>query len=292
MAIKSTIAVCLNLIFCAYTQAQDMLPTVPKKRYADTVSFTIAPKRSTDKFPLSDQSNKKGWRLVQNVSDEFNAINLDTKKWHPNNPGWKGRVPTYFHSSNVSLQDGKLEIAVNKHGNETLPEGFTHSTGFIRSTESVLYGYFEAEMKLMDALWVSGFWLSNHEKHWWTEIDICENAPGVHGNAHDLNSNVHVFHSPADKGNVTKHFDKGKKYFLPIELQKDYHTWGLEWNEQWIRFYIDGILFREQENTHWHQPLYININCESNKWFGALPDGDNRTGEKFRVNYFRYWKEK
>jgi beta-glucanase (GH16 family) len=81
---------------------------------------------------------------------------------------------------------------LNKHGDEQLPEGFTHTTGFIVSKQKVLYGYFEAEMKLLDASWVSGFWLSNAEKDWWTEIDICENCPGVEANRHDLNSNVHV----------------------------------------------------------------------------------------------------
>ncbi|MEM6829356.1 MAG: glycoside hydrolase, partial [Bacteroidota bacterium] len=42
-----------------------------------------------------------------------------------------------------------------------------------------------------------------------------------------------------------------------------------------------------QENTHWHQPLTINLNNESNKWFGALPD--ERTDREYRVKYLRVW---
>ena len=143
----------------------------------------------------------------------------------------------------------------------------------------------------MDAPWVSGFWMTNVSKDWWTEIDICENAPGVVYNRHDLNSNIHVFRAPEDKGDVKKHFSRTKKYYFPEELQKDYHVWGLEWTPEHIRFYIDGILFREAENTHWHQPLEINFNCESNKWFGALPD-DNRLDGEFHVKYFRVWQKK
>ena len=72
-------------------------------------------------------------------------------------------------------------------------------------------------------------------------------------------------------------------------MQNDYHVWGLEWDKDFISFYIDGVLFRKAENTHWHQPLKININNESNKWFGALPD-DNRLNEVFKTDYFRVWE--
>ena len=179
---------------------------------------------------------------------------------------------------------------MNKH-KEDIPEGYTHTAGFIKSKNKFLYGYFEAEMKLMDAPWVSGFWMTNVDKDWWTEIDICENAPGLSYNRNDLNSNIHVFRAPEDQGNVKKHFSRTKKYYIPVELQKDYHVWGLEWTEEYIRFYIDGILFREAKNTHWHQPLEVNFNNESNKWFGALPDDDRLDGE-FHVKYFRVWEKK
>jgi len=143
----------------------------------------------------------------------------------------------------------------------------------------------------MNAPWVSGFWMTNVSRDWWTEIDICENAPGLEYNRHDLNSNLHVFKAPKDKGDVKKHFSRTKKYYVPIELQADYHVWGLEWTPEFIRFYIDGILFREAKNTHWHQPLEVNFNCESNKWFGALPD-DNRLDGEYHIKYFRAWEAK
>lgn len=279
----------LLLIFLQNLIAQDL--TIPPKKYVDSVSLENAPKRKNNKFPLSDQNNSKNWKLLKALSDEFNTKTLNTERWYPNNPGWKGRKPTYFHGSNVSLENDELVIRVNKHGNEQLPEGYTHSTGFIKSKNKFLYGYFEAEVKLMDAPWVSGFWMTNVSKDWWTEIDICENAPGLYYNRHDLNSNIHVFRAPKDKGDVKKHFSRTKKYYFPLELQADYHVWGLEWTPDFIRFYIDGVLFREAKNTHWHQPLEVNFNCESNKWFGALPD-DNRLNGEYHVKYFRAWELK
>ncbi|WP_044209809.1 family 16 glycosylhydrolase [Flammeovirga sp. OC4] len=270
-------------------QAQDL--TIPPKNYVDTVDVKLVVKRSNDKHPLSDQNNEGEWKLLKKYSDEFEKSKINEKLWHPNNPKWKGRKPTYFHGSNVTLQDGEAIFEINKHDKDQLPDGYTHSAGFIKSKNKFLYGYFEAEMKLMDAPWVSGFWMTNVSKDWWTEIDICENAPGLSYNRNDLNSNIHVFRAPEDQGNVKKHFSRTKKYYIPFELQKDYHVWGLEWTKEYIRFYIDGVLFREAKNTHWHQPLEVNFNNESNKWFGALPD-DNRLDGEFHVKYFRVWEKK
>ena len=89
---------------------------------------------------------------------------------------------------------------------------------------------------------------------------------------------------------MKKHFSDPKKYYHPDEIQKGYHVWGLEWNKDVIRFFIDGFMFREVENTHWHQPLTINVNNESNKWFKALPD-DSRTDQEYRVKYVRVWQQ-
>lgn len=289
MKLKLVTFITLAVAIGGSTFAQNL--TIPPKNYVDSVNLEQAPKRMNSDFPLSDQSNSKDWKKLEKYSDEFNVTQLNEERWYPNNPGWKGRQPTYFHGSNVSLENGNVVIRVNQHGDEQLPEGFTYSTGFIKSKTKFLYGYFEAEVQLMDAPWVSGFWMTNVSKDWWTEIDICENAPGLSYNRHDLNSNIHVFKAPKDKGDIKKHFSRTKKYYFPEELQADFHVWGLEWSPEYIRFYIDGILFREAENTHWHQPLEVNFNCESNKWFGALPDDQRLKGE-YKVNYFRAWKLK
>lgn len=265
--------------------------TIPPDGFSGTVSSKDLIKRSNDQYPLSDQANEGGWVINPTFTDEFEDNSLNAERWHPTNPTWRGRHPTQFHPSNHSLEDGELVMRINQHGDEKLRWGYTHSSGYIKSKQTILYGYFEMEAKLMDAPWVSGFWLYNHERHWWTEIDICENCPGVEANRQDLNSNVHVFYSPPEHGDVKDHFSITKKYYFPMELQKDYHVWGLEWNKDVIRFFIDGVLFREVENTHWHQPLSINVNNESNKWFGAIPD-ENRENEEYRVKYVRVWDQK
>ncbi|MGC6425349.1 MAG: family 16 glycosylhydrolase [Lentimonas sp.] len=277
----------LSALACtSVASAQDL--TIPPDGYNGTILSRDLIERENDLYPLSDQSNSRGWKLHQRFSDEFEGDSLNTDRWFRYNPQWRGRRPTQFHQSNVSVEDGELVLRINQHGDAALNNGYTHSSGFIKTKERILYGYFEMEAKLMDAPWVSGFWLYDVSRTWWTEIDICENCPGVKERRNDLSSNVHVFRSPPDQGNVKKHFSKTQKHYFPFELQKDYHVWGLEWDEEVIRFYIDGYMFREIENTHWYQPLTININNESNKWFGAVPD-DNRTDGEYRVKYMRVW---
>ncbi len=279
------LAVCLSPIALAV----DL--TVPPEGYSGVIDPNQLISRQNDTFPLSDQDNTGNWQLMASDSDEFDGATLNTQRWYPNNPKWKGRRPTYFHGSNVSLRNGQLVIKLNQHGDKKLRRGFTHSTGFIKSKKRFLYGYFEAELQCINAPWVSGFWMCNVGRRWWTEIDICENCPGVEKNRYDLNSNIHVFKAPKEHGDVKKHFSITKKYRLGFELQADYHTWGLEWTPDVIRFYFDGILFREDKNTHWHQPLEVNFNCESNRWFGAVPD-DSKLDQEFKVNYFRVWQQK
>ena len=273
--------------------AQETRPAVGDGRLVD---FSAAPERTNDKFPLSDQANTGNWRPQQQVSDEFRGSRLNTRVWYENNPKWKGRPPTFFHASNVSVEDGELVLRVNQHGDTELPDGYTDTAGFIKSKQRIKYGYFEAELKVMDGPFVSCFWMTSVTPDWWTEIDVCENCPVTREDgrdqAFDLNSNIHVFRAPEDKGNVTEHFSRSEKFKVPFRLQDGYHVWGCEWDAGVIRFYIDGGLFREAENTHWHQPLEINVNNESDEWFGALPEFLDGPSDDlaYRVKYVRVWQ--
>ncbi len=263
----------------------------PSRTRRDTVDFSNQPKRQNNKYPLSDQKNSQGWKLDKAISDEFNGSSLNESRWYPNNPGWKGRIPTQFHPSNVEIKDGYAVFSINQHGDEELLDGYEYSAGFIVSKNEFTYGYIEASLKINNSPWVGGFWMSNHQKDWWTEIDICENCPGVETNAYNLNSNLHVFFSPEDQGNIKKHINSPKGYCIPFRLEEDFHVWGLEWDKEFIRFYIDGVMFREVKNEYWHQQLHININNESNKWLGATPNGTG-VDKKYLVDYVRVWQKK
>jgi len=229
--------------------------------------------------------------LQSDLSDEFESNELDSLKWYGTNPTWLGRKPSMAHSDNVSLENGKLILSLNKAERPLYPQGYSHDVGWVVGNKSTTYGYFEMRAKLMDAPWVSCFWLYNwwYKDNWRTEIDICENNPGALENRHTLTSNLHVFSAPPEKGDIKELKSFGKNYYIPFELQKEYHVWGLEWNKDVIRWYLDGFMIRESANTYWHQDLHINLNSESNKWLLAFPD-DTRLEATYAIDYIRVWK--
>lgn len=119
----------------------------------------------------------------------------------------------------------------------------------------------------------------------WTEINLVEVPAGIDDYRGALVTNVHVHRSP----NVSAHWSSPRRWQGQHDISQDYHVFGLEWDEDFIKWYVDGNLIRTEANVHWHQPLYININNEANPWFRALPD-DNRLPETYHIRYVRTWK--
>ena len=101
--------------------------------------------------------------------------------------------------------------------------------------------------------------------------------------------NAHVFHSPAYKGTVKKHLSFPGQWQAPYRLADEQHVYALEWNKEVIRWYVDGQVVRELENTHWHQPLHLNFDSETMpEWFG-LPKKEELPA-RFSIEYVRAWR--
>ena len=82
----------------------------------------------------------------------------------------------------------------------------------------------------------------------------------------------------------------GGKWTAPWRLADDYHVYGLEWNADEIKYFVDGVVVRTVENTHWHQPLFLIFDSETMpKWFG-MPDDDDLPST-YSVEYVRAWKK-
>lgn len=248
-----------------------------------------AVRRRNDRYPLSDQRNAGKWEPYRALWDEFNGRKLDAAKWHDTNPTWKGRQPAPFLASNVEVRDGKLQLTMRREDPpEALrAEGYhTFTSAAVQSKGRVLYGYFEVRAKAMRSHGSSAFWFYHSEPERWTEIDVFEiggGAPGFEGK-HFIT--VHVFHTPTEKA----HWQIGGIFEAPEPLADDYHVYGLEWDEQELKFYFDGALVRRGPNTHWHQPLTLNFDTETMpEWFG-LPKPEDLPST-YSVDYVRAWKK-
>jgi len=293
LALWAVAAVLLAGIVSAEDEGDAMKP-VPRPDKSVWQSFTPtmpddAITRKTDAYPLSDQDNKSGWVKYEPMSDEFEGETLDSEKWWPRNPGWLGRQPAFFWTENVEVSDGKLHLTMRKQEAPDMPKdkGYhTYTSAAVKSKGTVLYGYFEILARPMRSHGSSAFWFYNNEPQQWTEIDVFEIGGGAPGYERKVNMNVHVFHTPTDK----EHWAMAGGYLTPFDLADDYHVYGLEWDEQEIKYYFDGALIRKGPNTHWHQPLTLNFDSETMPtWFGMPRDED--LPSTFSIEYVRAWQK-
>lgn len=132
------------------------------------------------------------------------------------------------------------------------------------------YGYVEGRFKLpgnrgaWPAFWLLGDdpALGTKAHEWPPEIDIFE-FMGHWVNKHD--GTIIAQKSPTDKVNDwVLRYDK-----VGFDLSKDFHTWGVEWNDQEIAFVFDGKIWTKGKTPpSMHRYMYLLINLAvGGKWY-------------------------
>ncbi len=247
------------------------------------------PKDTTASLPLSDQRNAGAWTPYAPMSDEFEAGSLDTNKWVCNLEWWQGRPPSLFSAKNVTVSNGLLQLTMRQ---ETLPAGLRqagyhdYSSAALHSRDRTCYGYFEVKARPMNSAGSSAFWFQQDAvPNWATEIDVFELCGKSARYEFSDHMTLHVFATPQEK----RHWSVGQDWVAPWKLADRFHVYGLEWDPEDLKYYVDGVLVRQVQNTHWHQPLYLILDSETMPdWFG-MPD-DRDLPSTFAVAYVRAWK--
>jgi beta-glucanase (GH16 family) len=247
------------------------------------------PERVTDALPLSDQQNEGKWVRFEPMSDEFDGGELDLSKWTVGLYWWKGRQPALFSDKNVTVSDGQLHLTMRKEKVSAEMEklGYRdYTSAALHSKVRSSYGYYEVKAQPMNSAGSSSFWFQVEETPGWlTEIDVFEIGGKAQGFEHKYNMNLHVFRTP----NKKEHWSVGGVWEAPWRLADDFHVYGLQWDKDQIQYFVDGILVRSVENTHWHQPLFLIFDSETMpNWFG-MPD-DKDLPSTYRIEYVRAWK--
>ena len=276
-------------------------------------------------LPLSDQDNNGNWVLNQDVSDEFDATQLDQTKWliqgtngvYQSN--FKGRAPSQFSTDNVRLENGMLKLETrwepDYNFNPTVDNnGVTYeniTTAAIITKSEFKYGYIEVKSKAADAEITSSLWATGNN----TELDFFEMF-GDYKQAtkeykeKELWWSIHDWTSAGQgRTTYTEYLDLG------FRVADDFHVYGFDWSENGIKIYVDGILISEASASDINvyddvannnggngtnanyvvtKPIKIWLDQETFPWHG-VPDSREEVGGDgsidFEIEYLRVWQK-
>ncbi|RAW01907.1 glycoside hydrolase family 16 protein [Pseudochryseolinea flava] len=249
----------------------------------------------------------KSWQLVW--ADEFNTTTINSDNWKfelGNNGGWGNAELQYYTEENASVkmdgENGFLEIVAKKESKGGFQ--YTSSRMITKDKQEFLFGRVEIRAKLpkgqgiWPALWMLG---ANIDEVPWPgcgEIDIMEMIGGgaqrdnrVHGTAHWYNDTA-----PVGKANYGGHVDLSSGIFADA-----YHVFSIEWNKNFIIWFLDGVEFHRIDITPPDSPsrfdefrksqfLIFNIAVGGN-WPGA-PNNDTVFPQTMSVDYVRVYQYK
>ncbi|WP_238649581.1 family 16 glycosylhydrolase [Paenibacillus piscarius] len=253
--------------------------------------------------------------------DEFSGTTLDTSKWNyeqgyyisndPNSWGWGNNEQQHYTNSteNVYVQNGQLNIRA-KNDPKSFPQDpnryAQYSSGKINTKDHLSFQYGRVDIRaklptgngIWPALWMLpqdaayGAWAASGE------IDIMEakgRLPGTTSGA------VHFGGQwPVNKYIAGEyHFPQGQTF------ANDYHVYSMVWEEDNVKWYVDGKFFFKVNRSQWYsvaapnnpnapfdQPFYLIMNLAVGGHFdGGLTPDPSDIPATMQVDYVRVYKE-
>ena len=230
------------------------------------------------------------WQFLPDVSDEFDGGAVDTRKWSV----IKNSVclRTRYTDKNVTVSDGKLQIQIEKKKSDNAE----YASGMLRTLAATRYGYYEAKIKMASCYACNAFWLyvSNRLGCGWNEIDIIEGHPArrcrerPEAVVRNMFADTLWTETPIHAKTISPNAHGGVPHEPDCDLDKAYHTYGLEWDEQSLKIYFDGKCVSTYSNKHCHEPLWLAFNLTAYLAYKGQPlDGD--LPANMEIEYLRAW---
>jgi beta-glucanase (GH16 family) len=194
------------------------------------------------------------WALT--FQDDFEGQGVNWEVWDSDHASrgvnkLEGRWP-----ENNIVKDGVLYQSTKR---EVPPRGGNDwSTAHIWTRAfQQQYGYFEARMRygryLNNAFWVFRPRCARFPDPPHFEIDINEGHT-----PREVAMCLH-FYDYSEGEKECDLYSTGKKWDAPMDLDKDFHLYGVEWNEKEIIWYFDGQPIRRVEASLCHAPADVRL---------------------------------
>jgi len=236
-------------------------------------------------------------------ADEFDTFTLNlgtgsTDNWHPLYPRSGlaghtviGRSVQYFtypedegtYGAPVginpfSLKNGVLTITMDRVAPEDRHKvyGYEYTSGNITSIGSFhqTYGYFEIRAKLAAGSGLhDAFWMLPMDGGWPPELDIVEQRGS------DPTRVINGVHSGESTTSGT---------FVVPTAATEFHTYGLDWEPDFLTYYIDGVAVRTVPTpAGLDVPMYLLANLGGGSEWAGKPNSSTPFPAKLQIDYIR-----
>ncbi len=268
------------------------------------VSVPVVYGEGTDTQP----SDKENWSLV--FQEEFNDAVLDPTKFSNSYmPHWTTPEQSLAH---YDVTDGILSLRIDKDTQgpwwafddvqkiSSIQTGMRDGMHNFWDTCTITdhhravtnfetkYGYFELRARipndsgLHSAWWMIGTEAKADET---AEIDIFEICgPDIKSNKSRVRVSVHPW---TDGGLKEQSLD----YYPACDVSQDFHVYGFEWKPSGMKFYFDGQLVKETDQSpDYKMTTLLGIYENDSPLWSGTPDYDSEYPKRFEIDYFRVYK--
>ncbi|MDH7569632.1 MAG: glycoside hydrolase family 16 protein, partial [Armatimonadota bacterium] len=213
-------------------------------------------------------------------ADDFQGESLNWKVW-ASQAGPSGHILSSRWPENVVVRDGVLRLVTRKE--RRAGQDWTTANIWVKDRRFG-YGYYEARYRYGAAPGLNNaFWL-------WK--DLPGRAPGLveidinEGHYPDrINTNLHLHNDGRGR-----HYAVGQVYRAAgADLSRDFHTYGLEWNEQELVYYFDGRPIRRLPNhIAFDGDMNLLLSTAVLAWAGRVTDALD--GTSMDVDWVRVYR--
>lgn len=253
---------------------------------------------------LVHPSENAEWDLT--FEDNFDSDTLDESKWFSRYLGFRTSLDrgnaeytfrdgklvlqvfedTPSYSTKGNMQISSIQTAQGNYHQGSVSNGDHYEENIVNFDQQ--YGFFEVRAKCPPgSIGHSAFWMNasdpalltnSHGITHGTEIDIYENFGSADNkyyfNIHNLRSNTH----------------QGAEGYYSFNFSEDFHTYALDWQPDYVRFYVDGQLLKEHTKMIPQDPMFIYLSLYNNSW--GANDQTTPYPREMEVDYIRVWQKK
>lgn len=227
------------------------------------------------------------WKLK--FSDEFSETTLDTTKWntcYPEGCFHSNHELQCYRPDNVLPNFGTLRLQARIRTvlcSNNLTYHYTSGMLTTYGKYSFTYGYVEARTRgtAGQGLWPA-LWAIPANRSWPPEIDILEIL------GQESNRAYFTYHwgTPANR-------QQSGDSWLGSDFSTNWHTFGLYWGAEAMRWYVDGVERRPaftQTTALASQPMYFIANLAVGGDWPGPPNSSTVFPNYFDLDYVRIWQ--